>query len=41
MPVYKPYAKAKDTPSRRSRKGARNTVFQANRKANKVAKEAK
>jgi hypothetical protein len=41
MPVYKAYAKAKDTPNRKNRKSDRNKVFQANRKAKKVEKEAR
>lgn len=41
MATYTPYPKSKDTPNRRSRKGSRNTTFQFNRKANKVAKETK
>lgn len=32
------YPKAVDTPSRKLRKSQRNTVFQSNRKANKLAK---
>lgn len=44
MPEYKPYPNSKDTPSRKSRKGSRNTVFVANKIANrkllKVRKEA-
>lgn len=41
MPNYKAYPKVKDTPNRKTRKGYRNTTFQANRKANKLAKEAR
>lgn len=34
---YKPYPKATDTPSRKTRKGMRNSVFIANRKLRKKA----
>jgi len=45
MPEYKAYPKSKDTPGRRSRKGSRNSIFIANKVANrkllKARKEAR
>lgn len=36
----KPYPKAKDTPSRKARKGARTSVFLFNKKSKKQLKRA-
>lgn len=45
MPQYIPYPKEKDTPSRKSRKGGRNSTFIKNKLASrlqrKVRKEAR
>ena len=40
MPTYKSYAKATDTPSRKTRKGLRNSAFIANKKMAKAARKA-
>ncbi len=37
---YKSYAKSVDTPSRKTRKGLRNSVFIANKKMAKMARKA-
>ena len=41
MPLYKPYPNSKDTPSRKSRKGDRRTVFLANKVAGKLQRKAR
>ncbi len=39
MADYKSYPKAKDTPSRKTRKSDRLRIFEFNRKANKLLKQ--
>ena len=41
MPQYKPYAKVKDTPSRKTRKGDRNKTYLLNKAASRVARKAR
>jgi len=41
MPEYKAYPNSKDTPSRKSRKGSRNTVFVSNKVANRKLVKAR
>ncbi len=41
MPQYTPYAKAKDTPSRKSRKGTRNSAFIKNKVAGRLQRKAR
>lgn len=41
MPAYKPYSNSKDTPSRKSRKGSRRTVFLFNKVANRLLIKAR
>lgn len=41
MPQYKPYAKVKDTPSRKSRKGDRNKTFLLNKLASKLQRKTR
>lgn len=41
MPVYKPYPTEKDTPSRKSRKGSRRSVFLANKVAGRLQRKAR
>ncbi len=41
MPQYTPYPKEKDTPSRKSRKGGRNTAFLKNKVAGRLARKAR
>lgn len=38
MPLYTKYPNSKETPSRLSRKGSRNKIFQANKMANRKQK---
>jgi len=40
MVTYKSYAKFADTPSRKTRKGMRNSVFVANKKMAKAIRKA-
>lgn len=41
MPNYTAYPKSKDTPNRKTRKGDRHKIFQKNRIAKKVERNAK
>jgi hypothetical protein len=41
MPNYKAYPNSQNTPNRKSRKGDRNTVFVANKTANKKLLKAR
>jgi len=41
MPQYKPYATKKSTPSRKARKGDRNTIFKFNKLAGRVQRKAR
>lgn len=41
MPQYTPYPKEKDTPSRKSRKGGRNTAFLKNKVAGRLQRKAR
>ena len=41
MPAYKSYPNKKDTPSRKSRKGSRRSVFSANKVAGRIQRKAR